>query len=185
MISKVCFLFLRRGGPIRCTVTNSSDLLLLTANSKKQGKVLKGRVGSYRLAYICVTNFSFIYQVHRCTHVRISASGMFSWLVYSNVHGLQQVGGIERKKAHIDVVSLKELTDGCGNLPLKIGHDYKSSLTWILQRFSLGLDIRNNDLIDILDHCLLCGPVFWGMCHMPISREFKTRVAVCSLALVD
>ena len=70
-----------------------------------------------------------------------------------------------------------ELIDGCGNLPLKIVHDNKSGLTWILQSISLGLHIRNNNLIDLLDHV--------GLCHVLITGEFKTRVAACSLALVD
>lgn len=84
-------------------------------------------------------------SLYPCSNFRNCLAGLFT----ANVHGLQQVGGFERKKVHIDVVSLKELIDGCGNLPLKIGHDDKSSLIWILQRFSLGLEIRSNDLIGV------------------------------------
>ena len=49
---------------------------------------------------------------------------------------------------------------------------------------SLGFDIGNNDLGDVLDHCLLRGPMLGGVGHIPITWKLKPRMATWTLALV-
>ena len=83
----------------------------------------------------------------------------------------------------MNVMSLKNTIDSTSCLTLEIIHYHQSGL--IPHNISLALHIRNNNLFNILHHCLICRPVLRGVSHMPVTWELIMRMTPFSLALVD
>ena len=72
----------------------------------------------------------------------------------------------------MDVVGLQKICHRGGNLPLEVVKGSPST-PW------------NHNLLHVLDHGLLVGPMFGRMCDVPIRRKLVAGMTACCYTLVD